>query len=277
MTELNEAGVAAAVINTVGDMFEDPDTRAGLVAELPDGTPQLRTPVRLGGEPLPLSSPPPRRGQHTEEITAAVRGAAAEPGMSATMAPRIVDGPFLRDGLLLNRIGGEWTAGSGDTRSENLDPATGQKLVDVVESTEADATAALRAAAAAQPAWAATSIYERAAIFRRAAGLLRDRARSLATMLTLEEGKPLPEALGEVVRTAETLEVYAGLVYGADRRGARRPPAGRAVDVHADRAARRRRRDLTVELPDAAAGREDRRGADHRQRRRAQAGRARRR
>ena len=33
-------------------------------------------------------------------------------------------------------------------------------------------------------------------------------------MLTLEEGKPLPEALGEVVRTAETLEVYAGLVYG---------------------------------------------------------------
>jgi crotonobetainyl-CoA:carnitine CoA-transferase CaiB-like acyl-CoA transferase len=72
--ELNQAGVAAAVINTVGDMFEDPDTRAGLVAELPDGTPQLRTPVRLGGKPLPLSSAPPRRGQHTEEITAAVRG-----------------------------------------------------------------------------------------------------------------------------------------------------------------------------------------------------------
>ena len=134
--------------------------------------------------------------------------------MSATMAPAIVDGPFLRDGLLLNRIGGEWTAGSGDTYSENLNPATGEKLVDVVESTEADATAALRAAATAQPAWAATSVYERAAIFRGAAGLLRERARSLAMMLTLEEGKPLPEALGEVVRTAETLEVYAGLVYG---------------------------------------------------------------
>lgn len=134
--------------------------------------------------------------------------------MSATMAPAIVDGPFLRDGLLLNRIGGEWTPGSGDTYSENLNPATGEKLVDVVESTEADATAALRAAATAQPAWAATSVYERAAIFRGAAGLLRERARSLAMMLTLEEGKPLPEALGEVVRTAETLEVYAGLVYG---------------------------------------------------------------
>ena len=71
-TELNEAGVAAAVINPVADVLQDPDLRAGLVAALPDGTPQLRTPIRLDGAPLPLSAPPPRLGEHTAEI----RGAA---------------------------------------------------------------------------------------------------------------------------------------------------------------------------------------------------------
>lgn len=69
---LNEAGVAAAVINSVSDMLTDPDTVAGLVAELPDGTKQLRTPIRLGGDPLPLSSAPPTRGEHTAELREAL-------------------------------------------------------------------------------------------------------------------------------------------------------------------------------------------------------------
>ncbi|MCU1376948.1 MAG: putative methylmalonate-semialdehyde dehydrogenase [acylating] (mmsdh), partial [Actinomycetia bacterium] len=133
--------------------------------------------------------------------------------MSAT-AQALVTGPFVQDGVLVNCIGGEWTAGSGSDRAENLDPATGEPLIQTVQSTPADATAALAAAAATQPGWAATSIYERAEIFRRAAGIIRARAHELAMTLTLEEGKPLREAVGEVVRTAETLEVYAGLVYG---------------------------------------------------------------
>jgi crotonobetainyl-CoA:carnitine CoA-transferase CaiB-like acyl-CoA transferase len=69
--ELNRAGVPAAPINTVGEMLADADTQAGLVAALPDGTPQLRTPIRLGGQPLPLSSPPPSLGQDGDEIRAA--------------------------------------------------------------------------------------------------------------------------------------------------------------------------------------------------------------
>lgn len=78
---LNEAGVAAAPINTVAEMLADPDTRAGLVAELPDGTPQLRTPIRLGGAPLPLSGPAPALGEHDEEIRSAAgpRGAGGRP------------------------------------------------------------------------------------------------------------------------------------------------------------------------------------------------------
>lgn len=71
---LNEAGVAAAPINTVSEMLSDPDTDAGLVATLPDGMRQLRTPIRLDGKPLPLSSPPPSVGEHSDEIRTAALG-----------------------------------------------------------------------------------------------------------------------------------------------------------------------------------------------------------
>jgi crotonobetainyl-CoA:carnitine CoA-transferase CaiB-like acyl-CoA transferase len=64
--------VAAAAINTFPQMLEDPDTRAGLVAELPDGTRQVRTPIRLDGAPLPLASPPPGPGEHTDAIRTAL-------------------------------------------------------------------------------------------------------------------------------------------------------------------------------------------------------------
>jgi crotonobetainyl-CoA:carnitine CoA-transferase CaiB-like acyl-CoA transferase len=74
LQELNQAGVPAAPINTVAEMLSDPDTQAGLVASLPDATPQLRTPIRIDGKPLPLSGPPPALGQHTDQIRAAAGG-----------------------------------------------------------------------------------------------------------------------------------------------------------------------------------------------------------
>jgi crotonobetainyl-CoA:carnitine CoA-transferase CaiB-like acyl-CoA transferase len=73
-TAFNQAGVAAAVIKSVGEMFSDPDTEAGLLATLDEpGGPvrQIRTPIRLGGRPLAISGRPPRLGEHTEEIRAA--------------------------------------------------------------------------------------------------------------------------------------------------------------------------------------------------------------
>jgi crotonobetainyl-CoA:carnitine CoA-transferase CaiB-like acyl-CoA transferase len=74
----NEAGVAAAVINSVGEMFSDPDTEAGLIATLdePDGPGrQIRTPIRLGRVPLPLSGRTPRLGEHSDEIREAATAA----------------------------------------------------------------------------------------------------------------------------------------------------------------------------------------------------------
>jgi crotonobetainyl-CoA:carnitine CoA-transferase CaiB-like acyl-CoA transferase len=73
--DLNQGGVPAAVINSVGEMFEDPDTKGFLTEEVETGAGAVRlvrTPIRLAGEPLPLSSPPPRLGEHSEEIRAAM-------------------------------------------------------------------------------------------------------------------------------------------------------------------------------------------------------------
>lgn len=135
--------------------------------------------------------------------------------MSVQTPTAIADGPYVADGAVVNLIGGRWQAGSADALSEDHDPATGERLAHVTVSSAADAEAALAAAAAAQPAWGATSVYERATVLRRAAALVRERSEALAATLTLEEGKPLAEARAEVIRTAETLEVYSGLLYGA--------------------------------------------------------------
>jgi len=74
---LNEAGVAAAPINTVPEMFADPDTLAGLVTTVVDdngnAVPQLRTPIRIDGAPLDPAAPPPRMGADDATVRAALR------------------------------------------------------------------------------------------------------------------------------------------------------------------------------------------------------------
>jgi len=75
---LNEAGVAAAPVNTVPEMLADPDTRAGLVTSVTDAdgneVPQLRTPIRVDGVPLPPAARPPALGEHDAEVRTALDG-----------------------------------------------------------------------------------------------------------------------------------------------------------------------------------------------------------
>ncbi len=59
------------------------------------------------------------------------------------------------------------------------------------------------------PAWRAISVYERAKILKRTADLMRERADHIARTLTLEQGKPLPEAKAEVLHSADTFEWFA--------------------------------------------------------------------
>jgi len=100
-------------------------------------------------------------------------------------------------------IDGKWR-GSGDGRILPVeDPSTGETLTSVADATVADGAAALDAAVAAQAGWAVTAPRERGEILRRAFEAITARAEDFALLMTLEMGKPLAEARGEVTYGAE--------------------------------------------------------------------------
>ena len=102
-------------------------------------------------------------------------------------------------------IAGKWRAG-GDGRTIDVeDPSTGEILALVADATVADGAAALDAAVAAQAGWAATAPRDRGEILRKAFMEIRARAEGFALLMTLEMGKPLAEARGEVTSGAELL------------------------------------------------------------------------
>ncbi len=89
------------------------------------------------------------------------------------------------------------------------DPSTGRVLAEVADASPADAMQALEAASKAQPGWAATAPRERGDILRRAYDLLLERQEDLALLMTLEMGKPLAEARGEIAYAAEFLRWFS--------------------------------------------------------------------
>lgn len=91
----------------------------------------------------------------------------------------------------------------------SVHPATGRLVQEYAGHSPADAAACLDRAATAQPAWAALSFAARAAVMSRTAALLRERAPSLARLATLEMGKPIAQAEGEVEKCAWVCEWYA--------------------------------------------------------------------
>lgn len=109
-------------------------------------------------------------------------------------------------GLLIN---GEWRdAVSGET-FEIENPATGETLATLASAGSDDAMAALDAACAVKDEWARTSPRERSNILRRAFDLVTERKDEFAALMTLEMGKPLAEAYGEVTYGAEYLRWFS--------------------------------------------------------------------
>ncbi|MEZ5093370.1 NAD-dependent succinate-semialdehyde dehydrogenase [Nocardioides sp.] len=100
-------------------------------------------------------------------------------------------------------IGGQWQEAAGGGRFPVLDPADGSTLTDVADGRAEDARAALDAAATAQAGWAATAPRERGEILRRAFESIMDRADDFAELMSLEMGKTVAEAKGEVAYGAE--------------------------------------------------------------------------
>lgn len=106
-------------------------------------------------------------------------------------------------------IGGAWRPASSGATFDVQDPATGRPLLTIADATPEDGMAALDAAVAAQAGWAATAPRERGEILRRAFDLVTARADEFALLMTLEMGKPLAEARGEVTYGAEFLRWFS--------------------------------------------------------------------
>ncbi|RZT86324.1 succinate-semialdehyde dehydrogenase/glutarate-semialdehyde dehydrogenase [Pseudonocardia sediminis] len=106
-------------------------------------------------------------------------------------------------------IGGRWRDAENGATAKVEDPSTGEVLTEVADASPADGMAALDAAHAAQPTIAALPPRQRSEILYRAYQLLHERADDLALLMTLEMGKPLAEAKGEVVYASEFLRWFA--------------------------------------------------------------------
>lgn len=95
---------------------------------------------------------------------------------------------------------------------DTINPATGQTLARVQSSTPEQVDAAVQSAREGQRAWAALSPMVRSRVLRRAADLLRERNDALATLETLDTGKPLSETTAVDIQTgADALEYFAGV------------------------------------------------------------------
>ncbi|ELS51103.1 NAD-dependent succinate-semialdehyde dehydrogenase [Streptomyces viridochromogenes] len=100
-------------------------------------------------------------------------------------------------------IGGQWVP-AADGRTFGVEnPATEAQLCEIADAGAADSARAVEAAVAAQESWARTAPRARSEILRRAYELLLERTDELALLMTLEMGKPLAEARGEVAYAAE--------------------------------------------------------------------------
>src|SRR3954468_16634364 len=115
-------------------------------------------------------------------------------------------------------IGGEWRDASGGGTLPVEDPSTGETLVEVADGNQDDARAALDAAVAAQAEWAGTAPRERGEILRRAYEKLTERADDLATLMTLEMGKPLAESKAEIAYAADFFHWFSGQATRIDGR-----------------------------------------------------------
>lgn len=131
-------------------------------------------------------------------------------------------------------IGGTWQDGAGHNALPIFDPATGEPFAEIAEASPAQVDAAVEAAAAALPKWSALSINRRAEIVLRMKAVIEEHVEPLAYALSVDNGKTLAEARGEIGRAAEALAnaASAPMIYhsesgnvapGLDARRARVP------------------------------------------------------
>ncbi len=118
----------------------------------------------------------------------------------------------LRDKSLLKEaclIGGKWVKAEGEAVIEVRNPADGQKIGYVPSLGRADTARAIADAKKSWPAWRALSPLARGEILRFWSSLILENISDLALIMTMEQGKPLAEARGEIATGASYISWYA--------------------------------------------------------------------
>ena len=106
-------------------------------------------------------------------------------------------------------IDGEWIDVGNRDVHQVVNPATGKAISDLPKANISDLDRALDAAQKAFPMWRDTPVGERAVVLQKAANLMRERASDIGALMTAEQGKPLPQAIGEVTASASQFDIMA--------------------------------------------------------------------
>lgn len=118
----------------------------------------------------------------------------------------------LKDSSLLKTqayIDGQWVDAASNTHFDVMNPATGERVAQVVNAGAEEARLAIEAAERALPGWRAKTAKERSVLLRRWHDLMIEHQDDLALIMTSEQGKPLEEAKGEVAYGASYIEWFA--------------------------------------------------------------------
>jgi malonate-semialdehyde dehydrogenase (acetylating)/methylmalonate-semialdehyde dehydrogenase len=130
-------------------------------------------------------------------------------------------------------VDGTAVAGTGERRLPIWDPATGEQQAYVVAATAAETDRAVASALAAFPAWRATSLSRRAEVMFRFRDLVDANRKEIASLVSMEHGKTVSDAGGEVARGLENVEFATGAPHLL--KGGHSEQASAGVDVYSIR------------------------------------------
>src|SRR4029077_12684474 len=102
-----------------------------------------------------------------------------------------------------------WCAAASGRTLPVMNPATGKQIGTLAHAEKADLDRALEAASKGFAAWRKISAFERYKIMRKAANLMRERLDLIATLMTMEQGKTVAEAKGEILNGCDTIDWFA--------------------------------------------------------------------
>src|SRR5437773_1034979 len=106
-------------------------------------------------------------------------------------------------------IDGKWAPADSGRTLGVINPATEDVVANVAYGGRAETRRAIDAAAKAMKDWRRRTPWERGKVLKKTADLMRERADAIARTMTLEQGKPVPEAKAEIMHSADTFEWFA--------------------------------------------------------------------